>query len=252
MNDLLNPTAWAVLSLVLSAVVLAGLTILQRRREMPVHIREIAAFRDLRDELGRAAESGKPLHIALGSGAVGTVDTISSLAGLQALEGLVDAAVSYDAAPVITVGDPTLVPLAQDVLRRAYERREVPKLYRPSQVRLVAPSSLTYGAGALPVGAPEDVTASVMMGSFGAEASFIAEASNRRGAPNIAAVDAAPGIGALYVATDRLAVGEELYAVGAQLTKQEKLVNSLIAEDILRGLLALAIVGAAILALVGI
>lgn len=252
MSDFLKPTTGAVAFLLLSALVLFGITVLRRRREIPVRTREIAPFHDLWDELGRAAESGRPLHIALGSGGLGTTDAISSLAGLQVLEGLVDAAVSYHAAPIITVGDPTLVPLAQDVLRRAYRRRQIPDQYKPSQVRLVAPSPVAYGAGAFPVGVPENVTASLLVGAFGTEASFIAEASDRRGAPKIAAVDTAQAIGAMYPATDRLAAGEELYAASAQLTERTEYLNGLIAEDVLRGLLILIIVGLAVLALIGI
>jgi hypothetical protein len=250
MSDVLSPTAWALFFLLLSALVLIALTILHRRREVP-QARDIPALKDLQEQLGRAAESGRPLHIALGNGALGSEDTVSSLAGLQVLKGLIDAAISYDVAPVVTVGDPTLLPLAQDVLRRAYERSQIPEFYDASQVRFVAPSSLAYSAGAIPVGAPERVTADVVVGTFGAEASLTADTSDWGDRPTTAAVDATQAIGALYPATDRLAVGEELYAAGTQLTKKKKYVTSLITEDILRFVLALVILGAAALALMG-
>jgi hypothetical protein len=200
--------------------------------------------------MGRATESGRPVHLALGSGALGGPDTITSLAGFQVLEGLVDAAASYDVPPVITVGDPTLLLLAQDLLRRAYERRQISELYDPGQVRFVAPTSLAYAAGAFPAGVPEDVTATVAVGAFGSEASLIADASNRRRTPQLTAVDDAEAIGALYPAVDRLAVGEELYALGAQVTEEEKYEASLMAEDVLRIVLALAILLAAAWALI--
>ncbi len=251
MSDFLSPTAWALVFLLLSALVLIVLTILHRRREENPHLRQIPAFKDLQDELGRAAESGRPLHIALGSGGLSSENSISSLAGLQVLEGLVDAAVSYDVAPIITVGDATLLPLAQDVLRRAYERRQIAEFYDASQVRFVAPSSLAYSAGAIPVGAPEDATANILAGAFGSEVSLIADMSDRRSKPKMAAVDTAQATGALYAAVDRLAVGEELYAAGAQITEKKEYITSLISEDILRFILALAILGTAVLALIG-
>jgi len=249
MTDFLDPTVWALFFLLLGALVLIALTILHRRRAKP-RIREIPAFKDLLEELGRAAESGKPFHIALGSGELGSTNTVSSLAALQVLEGVVDAAVSYDVAPVITVGDPTLLLLAQDVLRRAYERSQIPEFYDANRVRFVAPSSLAYSAGAVPIGAPEDVTASVMAGTFGSEVSLIADISGRHDRPRIAAVDTAQAVGALYPATDRLAMGEELYAAGTQVTKREKYVTSLVTEDILRFVLTLVILGTAVLALI--
>lgn len=250
MNDFLDPTAWVVLSLLLSTIVLLGVAHLRRRSEPAIQVREIPALSDLQDELGQAAETGKPLHIALGNGGIGSPDTATSLAGLEILEGLVDAAIAYDVVPVVTVGDPTLLPLAQDVLRRAYERSQIPEFYDPGQVRFIVPSPLAYAAGAVPLGAPEDLTANVAVGTFTAEVALIADAGERRGIVNVGAVDSAQAIGALYPATDRLAVGEELYAAGAQLTQKEKYTTSLITEDILRVLVTVAILGAAILALI--
>jgi len=250
MNDFPDPTAWALLLLVVSAIALIAITVLDRRRKTEIHLREIRAFTDLRDQLKQAAESGRPLHIALGGGGLGTPDTVSSLAALQVLEGLIDAAVSYDVAPFVTVGDPTLLPLAQDVVRRGYERNDVPDFYDPCLVRFVAPSALAYSAGAVPVGVPEDVSANVVVGVFGAEASLIADISDRHGTPKAAAVDRAQAIGALYPATDRLAVGEELYAAGAQVTGKKGLATSLMVEDVLRYVLALFILMAAAIVLI--
>ena len=224
---------------------------LHRRRPSVNSMRDIPSIQALAPQLKRAAESGEPLHIALGSGPLGGTSTVSSVAAVQLLEGLVDAAVSYDVPPIVTVGDPTLVPLAQDALRRAYERNRVPEFYDPSKVRFVAPSSLVYGAGAIPVGSPEKVTANVVVGTFGSEASLLADFSDQKGTPKTVVVDGLQAIGALYPSTRRMAIGEELYAVGAQLTDEKRFATSLVAQDILRGLLVLAIVLGAVVALIG-
>ena len=251
MNDFLSPTAWALLFAVISAAVLIGMTVLHRRREPIDAIREISTIKDLEPQLRRAAESGEPLHIALGTGSLTGTETVSSLAAVQLLEALVDSAVSYDVPPIVTVGDPTLVPLAQDALRRAYERNHIPEFYDPTRVRFVAPSTMAYGAGAIPVGVPENVTANVLVGTFGSEASFLVDFSDQTGTPRSAVVDAVQGIGALYPSTDQLALGEELYAAGAQLTDEKRFAVSLLAQDILRGLLVVMIVLGAIVALIG-
>jgi hypothetical protein len=250
MNDLFVPTDGAIFFLLFGALVLLLLTILYRRKEVQPHLREVAGLRGLQKEVGRAAESGRPIHIALGNGALRSGDTITSLAGLQVLEGLVEAAVAYDAAPIVTVGAPTLLPLAQDTLRRAYERRQALELYDPSQVRFVAPSPVAYAAGANPVGAAEETVATVAAGAYGFEVSLIAESSARRRVRQWGAVASPQAIGALYPATDRLAVGEELYAIGAQVTEKDRYTTSLVAEDILRFVVGLAIIGAAVVAFV--
>jgi len=234
----------AILLLLLSSLVLTALLILRSKKGPLPSMRPLPAFQDLRAQAGYAAESGGAIHIALGSGGLSGEDAITSLAGIQAVEALADAAVSYNAPPVITVGDPTLLPLAQDTLRRAYERNGLAELYDPGKVRFVAPSPVAYAAGAADVVTAENITASVMAGAFGAEASLIADAGARRNLPQFAAAAAPRAIGALYPAVDRLAVGEELYAAGAYMTGERRGLVSLVAQDVLRVILVLVILGA--------
>jgi len=142
-----------------------------------------------------------------------------------------------------------LLPLAQDILRRAYERNGLIEMYNPSRVRFVAPSPIAYAAGAANVTTTENITANMTAGAFGAEVSLIADAGARRDLPQLAAVAAPAAIGALYPITDRLAMGEELYAAGAQVTEERPYLVSLVAQDILRVILVLAILGSTVLAL---
>jgi hypothetical protein len=214
-----------------------------------VRIRPIASFQDLRNETGRAAEGGGTIHIAIGNGGLLGENAVVSLAALEVVEELADTAVLYNAPPIITVGDPTLLPLAQDILRRAYERHGLLKRYDPDQVRFVAPSPVAYAAGAASIVTTEDVMSNAMIGAFGAEVSLIADAGARRDLPQLAAAASPTALGALYPATDRLAVGEELFAAGAQMTEKRRYTISLQAQDILRLFLALFIAMVAILAL---
>jgi hypothetical protein len=214
-----------------------------------VKIRPLASFQDLRSETGRAAEGGGTIHIAIGNGGLIGEDTVTSLAALEVVEELADTAVLYNAPPIITVGDPTLLPLAQDILRRAYERHDLVKRYDPDQVRFVAPSPVAYAAGAANIVMSEDVMSNAMIGAFGPEVSLITDAGARRDLPQLAAAAASDALGALYPVTDRLAVGEELYAAGAQMTETKRYTISLQAQDILRLVLAGFIIMTAALAL---
>jgi hypothetical protein len=238
---------WGALLLLVSFLVLLGLLIWYRKKDPAPLVRSLPAFQDVQAESGYAAESGGAVHMALGSGGLYGENAISSLAGLQVVEALAGAAVSYNAPPIITVGDPTLLPLAQDILRRAYERNDISEMYDPNRVRFIAPSPVAYAAGAGNVIATEDVTANIIAGDFGPEVSLIADAGARRDLPQLAAAAAPAAIGALYPVTDRLAVGEELYAAGAQTTGKRYYVISLIAQDMMRVILVLAIAGAIVL-----
>lgn len=241
-------TVWAISLLLLSGLVLVVLLILRGRKGTLPAARQLSAFQDLPGEIGYAAEGGGTIHMALGSGGLAGENAITSLAALQALDALADIAVLYNAPPIITVGDATLLPLAQDVMRRAYERHGLSKRYDPALVRFVAPSPVAYAAGAANVAAAEGVTTNVMMGAFGSEVSLIADTGARRDLVQPAAVAAPDAIGALYPATERLAVGEELYTAGAQLSRERRYLASLIAQDVFRIILALIILVAAMLA----
>jgi hypothetical protein len=219
------------------------------RKSSRVKIRPLTSFQDLRGETGRAAESGGTIHIAIGNGGLIGEDAATSLAALEVVQELADTAVLYNAPPIITVGDPTLLPIAQDILRRAYERHGLVKRYNPDHVRFVAPVPVAYAAGAADVVATENVMSNAMIGTFGPEVSLIADAAMRHDLPQLAAAATPDAIGALYPATDRLAMGEELYAAGAQMTEKRRYTISLQAQDILRLILAGFIAMTAILAL---
>jgi len=212
-------------------------------------MRQISAFRDLRKVVGETAEEGGIIHIALGSGGLIGEDAMVSLAGFQLLEALAAKLVSYHTPPIITVGDPTLLPLAQDAIRRAYERRDLVDLYDPSRIRFVATSPVAYAAGTAQDIGSEDVMASVVIGAFGSEVALIADAASRGSIPQMAAAAAPQAIGALYPATEHLAVGEEIYAAGAQTSGLRRYVASLEAQDVLRVVLIAVILVSGLLVL---
>jgi hypothetical protein len=244
------PQIWAILLLLLGSLILVVALLLLRRRSAP-EMRPLAAFRDLPGQVARAAETGGAVHVALGLGGLASEDAMTSVAAWDVIDSLADDAVAYRVPIVISVGDPTLIPLAQDALRRAFEERGAPELYNPAWVRFIAPSQFAYAGGAATIAADETVTANVMAGAFGSEATLIADAAARRGLPQSAAAVNSDALGALYPATARLAIGEELFAAGAEITREPRHVAGLIAQDVLRVVVAAAIVVIALLALVG-
>lgn len=241
----------AILLLLLALLLLVGLLAIRWPRTRRLKGRPLPVYGELRAQIGRAAEESGVLHIALGSGGLESERAITSLASLQVVEAVVDATVSYGVPPFITVGDPTLLPLAQDALRRAYTRRGLAELYDPGRVRFIASSPVAYAAGAAHLVAAEGVTANVIVGAQGPEVSLIADSGTRRGLPQMAAADSLGALAALYPVTDRLAEGEELYAAGAHLTGERRFLAGVLTQDILRVLLVLAILVVGLLALIG-
>lgn len=224
----------------------------RRQNQTATAIRPLPAFQDLKKEIGYAAESGGTIHIALGNGSLVGERAVVSLAALQVIQELADTAVRYNAPPIITVGDATLLPIAQDIMRRAYERNGLISRYNPQRVRFIAPTFVSYAAGAATLFANETITANVMVGDFGQEVALIGAAGARHRVPQLAAAVAPEALGALYPLTERLAMGEELFAAGAQINPRRRYALSLIAEDWLRVILVALMLLGALLALLGI
>src|SRR5512136_3087218 len=102
-------------------------------------LRQISGLEDLSSSVGRSAETGQPLHVSVGVGGVGGLSTAETWAGLTLLTQLADEAASCDTPLIVTVADPTVVPIAQDILRRAAIRHGSADGYDPTQVRFIAP-----------------------------------------------------------------------------------------------------------------
>lgn len=232
-----QPTSGPVLLgllLTLAAVLLliAITALLRSGRKAPT--RSLPVFDEMVSETGRAAESGAPLHFALGSGGLGGSRALTSLAALEVLEGLADAAVAYGTLPLVTVGEPTLLPLAEDVLRRACIRQGVPGRYDPRAVSFVSPQPVVYALGAGDLAGHDRLHANMLVGFFEEEASLLTHAGQRLSRPQRAAADRLPALGALYPTGALLAVGEELYAGAAHLTGSPRHLASLRVQDLLR------------------
>lgn len=229
-----------VLSVLLIAVALLALlwTGLRARRGHVPSVRPLEAFEGLPDELGDSAESGSPILFTLGTGAIGGDRTLTSIAALETVRGLADAAVAYSAPPIITVGDPTILPLAEDILRRAWRRRGTPERFDPTNVRFIGTQPLAYAVGVADMLGHERVHSHVLIGSVDEEAALITHAAEGRGLPQSVAADRLPALGALYPADARLAAGEELYAGPARVAGFPRYLGSLRAQDVLRFLIA--------------
>jgi hypothetical protein len=235
----------AMLVLLVLGALLILLTIRIRPGRRPT-TRPLPAFDRLSMELGKAAESGTPLHVGLGTGGLGGGQTLTTLAGLEVLEGIADAAVAYGVPPLVTVGDATLLPLAQDALRRAYVRAGMASHYDPASVRFIAPSPATYALGARDLLRDDGVAGNVLAGLFDEEAALLTQGGEEHGLTQMAAADRLRAVGALYPFDALLAAGEELYAAGAQLTGKPKYLASLQLQDGLRLVVVVIILLAAV------
>ena len=129
-------------------------------------LRPLPALEQLPDAVGRSAETGQPLHVSVGVAGVGGTPTAETWAGLTALSRLADEAAASGTPLMVTVADPTALPLAQDIVRRAFIRHGNPDGYDPTQVRFIAPEPVAYAAGVMGLLDRRDLSGNVMIGTW--------------------------------------------------------------------------------------
>ncbi len=240
------------LGLVLVAGIAFALYGMRYRNQSPP-TRSIPVFRSLADEVGRVAEEGASIHVALGNGSLVGEDAMTSVAALQGLSGLLDLSAAYDTPPLITTSDPTLYLLAGDWLRRAYARLGSIDLYKSAAVQFTASSPTTYAATAATYLSDGGISSNVVLGIFTQEATLLTTAAERRGIHSSGGTTSPQGLGALYPALDQeqLVIGEDMFASGAAVAQRSSALASLSAQDMLRWLVIIGILGAALISLVG-
>lgn len=245
--DVLEASGIEPLAALMLAILLAFLSFLlladrRVRSGFRPTLRPLPGFALLDGFVGQAVETGRTLHLSMGTEGIGGISTADSMAGLMALERLAGQAVATGLKLVVTVSDPSLLPIAQDVLRRAYERQGYPQGYDPFQVRYLAPDAIAYAAGVIGVLEREDVVANVMIGSFGHEFLLMGENGVRKRVQQIGGASSPESLPFVYVSMDEALFGEEIYAGGGYLSSKPSHLGSLLAQDWLRTAIILAII----------
>jgi hypothetical protein len=211
-------------------------------------------FKSTSDEVGRAAEEGMLVHVALGSGSITQENAMTSVAALQGLDAMINLTASYNIPPILTTGDPTLYLLAADWVRRAYIRQGNLRHYRPISVQFTAATPALYTAMAATYLFDGGIGANFAFGSFDQEVSLLAEAGRRRGIYVAGGTVSPQSLGALYpaLAPEQLLMGEELFAGGASVSERSIYHASLWSQDILRLIVIMSIIVLSILSSLGI
>ncbi len=205
-------------------------------------LRPLKGLQELSGSVERSAETGLPLHISVGVAGVGGAATSETWAGLTLLAELADKAASCHVPLVVTVADPTVLPLAQNIVRRAYARNGAPEVYDASSIRFVAPTPLAYAVGVMGVLDREPLSGNVMVGSFGDEVLFMGETGARLGMYQLAGASEPTTLPLIQASADDTLLGEEIFAGGAYTRRLPIQIGSLLTADWLRWAVILAMV----------
>ena len=196
--------------------------------------RSIPAFRLLRGQMGRAIESGRDLHVSIGTGGISGDDTATTLAGLAVAEYLAAESAASGIAPIVTTSDPTSAILAEDIVRRPYSRLGNLNDYPRQAARLPALTPASYAPATMELLNHDPVLTNIMSGAFNADVALIDQAANNNDVPQLFGGADARALAVMATSTDHLLAGEEMYAAPAYLRAQLPHLASLRAADVVR------------------
>ncbi len=217
----------------------------RRKGAKPRGIRSIEAYESLPATVGAAVETGRRIHISLGSGVIGDATTAATISGLSALDQVASVAAISDKPPIVTTADGTAMFLAQDTLRGVYNRQNASEQYDPLSAQVAGITPLGFGTALTGLLKDEAVAGTVLIGSVGQEAVLLAEAGQRAKVTTVAGSDLPAAQAMLYATADQPLLGEDLFAGNAYINRRPGHLASLRAQDWMRvGICIVIIIGA--------
>jgi hypothetical protein len=219
-------------------------SLIVRRRQTPLDLREIAGYRVLPLVMDESVESDRPVHISLGASGLGTSSTPTTLEAANILYYMARRMAFVQRVPLVTLSDPMTLTVAADALRKAYLSRDNLGSYRMNAVAWYPQGerSLAFAAGAAAFAVSADVTSQVLLGQFGTELTLLGEASLRYDQRLIANSTTLEGQAIAFAMSETPIVGEELFVGSAYLDRSSALyMGQLISLDVLRWLIILGI-----------
>jgi hypothetical protein len=246
---------FSLLTLVLIGGVAVAIFVVSRRLQQggpgPT-LRPLSGYTALKGQVGRAIESASKLHISLGRAGLTEPFSPASIAALSVLNRLAEDGCANDTPPLTTVGNGTLLPLAENNLRHAAAYAGSSLGIPPGTVRFIASEAdpFAYAAGVAAVIQQEKVLGNVMVGRFGQELAIVTEVAGRHNVHQVIGSDDPLALAVAAPVTGNIMIGEELLAAPAYLEGRPHQLASLQVQDVLRLLLSATILGLALYRLI--
>lgn len=211
-------------------------------------VRRIPGIDAIEEAIGRATEMGRPVLYIPG---IQDIDDIQTMAGLVILESVSRMTARYETPITVPVTYPIPFTIAEEMVRSGYLHAGRPDQYDPNSVRFVSPEQFAYVASVTGMMMRDKPAAHIFMGSFYAESLLLAETGFATGAIQVAGTANVHQLPFFVVACDYTLIGEELFAAGAYLSGDPRLVGSLKGADLIKVVIILLILVAGVLETTG-
>ncbi len=217
------------------------------KKAKTVPIRRVSGLDALDECIGRATEMGRPVHYTMGEQNI----EAQTFAAFEILRYVATQCATYETSLIVTNRKAEMHPITEELVRQAYIGAGKADSYRPDNIRFLTDNQNAYAAGCLAIMESEKVAANLMFGPFAAESLILAEGGNRVGAIQIAGTSYTSQLPFFVAACDYTLIGEEMFAAGAYLSRDNIILGSLLMEDLGKALSVLLILIGTVLMTIG-
>lgn len=214
-------------------------------------IRNYSSILNLRKSIGLSIEHGKGLHISLGKSDLNNIHGAASLVALETLNQIIDQSILSDNPPVTTAGSGDLTLLAQTKHQNVLIDKSSSTSDFQSHAYLSGATNLSYIAGVIPPSSDEALSTQIFVGNIGPEIGLLLDANQKKSHFSLPATDSLEGQSVSYVFSEDAIIGEEIFAIPAQISKNSIFKVSLLIQDLLRWLVIAIILFVLFFKLVG-
>ena len=233
-----------------SAAALLLLEVVKRKKPY-ANLRKVSAYQSIERMIHEAAEKGQRLVLGLGSDLADQNPSVTGVVGLPLLELIGRRSVFNDWPVEALSGDGTLACLSRMVLNGTYQDALASELFDSQNSLLAGVSPFGYLAGLLPeVNHPANAGI-ILSGNLRPEILLALDLAGRQNIPAIASSGLPTSAAALLISPALIALGEDHFAPGASLESNSAAASSLRVQDLLRIIIAAALVVGALLKLSG-
>lgn len=215
-------------------------------------IKKSISLINLRKSIGLSIEHGKGLHISLGKSELQNIHGAASLIGLETLNQIIDQSILSDNPPVTTSGSGDLTFLAQTQHENVVNDKSGAVSDFHSNAYLSGATNYSYIAGAIPPSSDDTLSTQIFVGNIGSEIGLLIDSNNKKKHFSLAATDSLEGQSVSYVCSNEALIGEEIFAIPAQMSNKPIYKVSLLIQDLLRWVIIAIIIIVLILKLGGI
>lgn len=195
-------------------------------------IRTIPGLLAIEEFVGRAAEMGRPVHFSSGLSGLTSSTGAQTVAATSILSEVAKFSAEKGSKLVVSVRPPDSLALQEETVRQRYMEQGKPEEFiEGDTVRFLSDNQMAFAAGVLGFYNTEKPATNILIGGWYGELIIIAEAGARSGAAQIGGTARVNQFPMFAFTSEYVLFGEEMFAGGAYLTQDPKLLSIITVQD---------------------